>query len=509
MRRRLAGNVIWNWSGMVATMLTGFVVAPYLLHHLNTAVYGIWILIASMSGYFGLLDLGVRGSVGRYIAYYRARNEQHQINATLSTAITILSGVALLTLLATWVVLAVFFHLFEVPPEYVATTRLAIIIMGVNLAITFPVSVFDGVLWGYERFDLINIIDIPTAIARMVLTFWLVKGPQDILLLAWITLGYTVANELVKMLLCFRLDRQLRVNVKLFDRKQAQQLYGYGLWQFLLQISRQIGGQVGPLIVGGVIGVATVTPFAFASRLIAYASQFMVAATGVLTPLATVLHAQADGEGERRLFMEGGKWCTAFATYITLGMLLLGGPLLHLWVRDPTVASEAAAILMVVTLGEMLAMSQWLTYSIILGKARHRALALASLVEGIIAVAGGALAASRWGVMGVAVVFAAAAFACRGVFQVVYSCGVVQVGVLRYVMQAVLWPMAVGMIPGAILAGMIWWHMPQRWSELAGYGVGFSLLFWGSTLWLLGAAKYLPARTAERRNDAVMEKIHG
>ena len=111
--------------------------------------------------------------------------------------------------------------------------------------------------------------------------------------------------------------------------------------------------------------------------------------------------------------------------------------------------------------------------------------------------------------MGVAVVFAAAAFACRGVFQVVYSCGVVQVGVLRYVMQAVLWPMAVGMIPGAILAGMIWWHMPQRWSELAGYGVGFSLLFWGSTLWLLGAAKYLPARTAERRNDAVMEKIHG
>ncbi len=49
MRHRLAGNVIWNWAGLSVTVLTGFVLAPYLVHHLGDTVYGLWILIASMS----------------------------------------------------------------------------------------------------------------------------------------------------------------------------------------------------------------------------------------------------------------------------------------------------------------------------------------------------------------------------------------------------------------------------------------------------------------------------
>ena len=54
-----------------------------------------------MTGYFSLLDLGVRSSVGRYVAYHRARGEQDGVNAMLSTSIAILLGVGLLVVLAT------------------------------------------------------------------------------------------------------------------------------------------------------------------------------------------------------------------------------------------------------------------------------------------------------------------------------------------------------------------------------------------------------------------------
>ncbi len=307
MSRRLAGNVIWNWSGMAVTMVTGFIVAPVLVHRLTDSVYGLWILIASMSGYFGLLDLGVRGSVGRYIAFYRARGEQRQMNVTLSTAVTILTGVAVLTLLATLLVLLVFFHLFDVPEVYVGAARLAIIIIGINLAITFPVSVFDGVLWGHERFDLLNAADIPVSLLRLVLTVWLVQGPNDIVTLAWITLLTTAGNELAKVVMSFRINPGLRLSFRLFERASAVQLYGYGLWQFVLQIARQIGGQLGPLLIGGIVSVSAVTPYSIASRLITYLSQFIVAATGVLTPLATTLHARSDVEREQQLYVQGGQ----------------------------------------------------------------------------------------------------------------------------------------------------------------------------------------------------------
>lgn len=508
MRRRLAGNVVWNWAGMGVNMLAGFILAPYLVNRLGDTVYGIWILIASMSGYFGLLDLGVRGSVGRYIAYYLARGEQEKVNATISTAVTILSAVALLALLATLAVLLLFFHVFAVPPEHVQAARWAILIIGVNLALTFPISVFDGVLWGHERFDLLNILDVPTAIARVALTFWLVKGPPDILALAWITLGTTAASETAKLIASFRVDRELRMSVKLFRREQAGQLYGYGLWQFLLQIARQVSGQIGPLLIGWLVSVAAVTPFSLASRLINYSSQFMVAATGVLTPLATALHARDDGVRERQLFVEGGRWCTVFALYAGIGMLLLGKPLLILWVKG-TIAASAAPVLMVLVAGELLPMSQWLTYSIILGKARHRAVALASLAEGVIAGVGGMIAARYWGTMGVCVVFAAAGVLCRGVFQIVYACRVIGVPVWKYVDVAILRPVLVALLPGAVLGVAVIWRSPASWLEFVVYGVGFSLIFGGTALWMLGAAKYLLAQWAGGWRAPAVENVHG
>jgi O-antigen/teichoic acid export membrane protein len=506
--RRLATNVVWNWTGTGIMMLAGFVTTPYLVRHLGEGVYGLWILIASMTGYFGLLDLGVRSSVGRYIAFYRARGEQEKVNATLSTAVTILSGVAVLVLLATFAVLLLFFHLFDVPPEQVGVAKWAILIVGINLAITFPISVFDGVLWGFERFDLLNAIDIPIVILRTALTFWLVREPHDILLLAWITLASTCLSEVAKLTASFSLDHGLRVTPRLFRREQAGHLYGYGLWQLLLQIARQINGQVGTALIGALVSVTAVTPFSLATRLIGYAGQFMVAATGVLTPLATALHATKDGEGERRLFIEGGRWCTVFALYVTIGQLLLGRPFLNLWIGKPSVAEQAAPVLMVMVLGEALAMSQWLAYSILMGKARHRAVALSSLVETAIAAAGGAIAGMRWGVLGVAVVFAVAGLLCRGVFLVLYACRLMELPVKSYALRAILTPLGVSLVPATLLEAAVYWRSPESWFEFAAYAVGFSVVFGGINMWMLGAMRYLPARWGRSWREPVMEKAH-
>ena len=501
MKSRLAGNVIWNWSGMAVTMVTGFIVAPILVHRLTDSVYGLWILIASMSGYFGLLDLGVRGSVGRYIAFYRARGEQHRVNVTLSTAVTILTGVAVLTLLATLLVLLVFFHLFDVPEAFIGAARLAIIIIGVNLAITFPVSVFDGVLWGHERFDLLNAADVPVSLLRLVLTVWLVQGPNDIVTLAWITLLTTAGNELAKVVMSFRINPGLRLNFWLFERASAIQLYGYGLWQFILQIARQIGGQLGPLIIGGILSVAAVTPYSIASRLITYLSQFIVAATGVLTPLATALHARSEIEREQQLYVQGGKWCTSLALLAGAAVALLGGALLELWMGARFVPA-AYPMLLVLTAGEVLPMSQWLTYSILMGKAKHRAVALASLAEVVVAALGGVWAAQHFGAMGVCIVFAAAGFALRGAYLLIYGSHVLGVPLMRYLVGALMPAIGAAIVPIGALLLAVAWHKPASWVQLAGYAIAFGIIHGGLAIWLLGAGKYLTAKLKARAGNS-------
>ena len=63
--------------------------------------------------------------------------------------------------------------------------------MGLNLALAFPASVFSGLLWGYERFDLQNAIDIPVLAARTVLSLTMVSSAMPLTSLGAIVLLVT------------------------------------------------------------------------------------------------------------------------------------------------------------------------------------------------------------------------------------------------------------------------------------------------------------------------------
>jgi hypothetical protein len=61
-------NVGSSWSALATNVLVGIFLSPFILHRLGDAAYGIWVLIFSVTGYYGLFDLGIRSSIIRYIS---------------------------------------------------------------------------------------------------------------------------------------------------------------------------------------------------------------------------------------------------------------------------------------------------------------------------------------------------------------------------------------------------------------------------------------------------------
>ncbi len=112
------------------------------------APYGLWILIGSLTGYFGVLDLGVSGAVGKLIAAHRARGELDQINAVMSTACALLMIVFVVVCLATCIMLVVFPLLFEVSANRMLDVRYSLILVGVTVAMAFPGIDLYGVSLG-------------------------------------------------------------------------------------------------------------------------------------------------------------------------------------------------------------------------------------------------------------------------------------------------------------------------------------------------------------------------
>src|SRR5688500_9754944 len=459
--------MIWNWAGAAADMIAGFVVAPLLVGRLGTTGYGLWIVIGSLSGYFGLLDLGLRGSVGRQLAFHRANNDHAGINRTLSSAFALLASLAVFIVIAAVAATVLFDRIFDPPAELIDEARLALLLVGINLAVTFPLQVFDGNLWAAQRFDVLNSVDIPMTAARVALTYWFVHDPSDIVLLATITLLITLSAGATKALLSFRHDPSLRIRLRYVNKATSSGLFGYGWWSFVLTVARLSKTQLSPLLIGAQLGFAFVTPFSIARRLQDYAHKVLWTATGVVVPVATAFHARSEVSQQKNLFIEGGKYSAAVAFYFLAFFVFLGRPLIGLWMGTAFVYSFT--LLIIIAAGEFVQMTQSVTGSIILATARHKLSALLAIIDAAISVGLVATVAKPYGLIGVCVALAAPQLIFSGLGLLVYGCKVTDVNIARYFIKAI-WPAAAAAVPPVlILAFITMWRTPLGWPMFISY----------------------------------------
>src|ERR1700745_782081 len=94
-------NVGSSWFALSLNILVGIFLSPYILHHLGDEAFGLWILIFSVTGYYGLFDLGIRSSIVRYVAKYAATGEHGQLNRLVNTAIFSYGAIGLFAMLIT------------------------------------------------------------------------------------------------------------------------------------------------------------------------------------------------------------------------------------------------------------------------------------------------------------------------------------------------------------------------------------------------------------------------
>ena len=491
-RRVVGRNVVWNTAGLAAETVTGVLVMPFLIHALGDATYGVWIVLGALAGYFGLLDLGVRSSIGRHVALYHSAGDRRAVNQTVSSGLAVLVLVGSLALAGVLACEPLFFRLFDIPSEEHGDAGLALRVVAANLALSLVGFAFDAVLWGYQRFDWLNAVDIPACLLRAGLTFALVGSGGGLVALAAITLGGTAASGLAKAVLCFRADPDLRLSPRHVCRSAVRDLLGFGSWNLIFAVARITRTQLSPLLIGSILGLALVTPFSVAARLPVYISAALQAVTGVLTPVATAYHATGQADRQRHLYLVGGRHSAAFGVFLVAFLFLLGGPLLSLWVSP--VAAAATPVLLVLAAGELLPSTQYLTFGLLQASARHRLVSVVSVLEAVSVGLLTALLLPALGLLGAGLAVAVPAVFARGLAPMVQGCRLTGVSVRQYLAEAIAPPVLCGVPPAAVTGAALYFHRPDTWVALIGYSVAYTALFGACYLGLIRRDRLRAAR---------------
>lgn len=199
-KRQIIKNVGSSWFSLGVDVVVGFLLYPFILHKLGDTASGIWVLIFTITGYYGLFDLGIRSSVVRYVSKFTAVDDIEDLAKLINTSLFSYSCIGVLSLMVTGVLTIYVDTLFKIPAGFHSTARLLLWMVGAAIALGFPLGVVGGFLDGLQKFYVNNWTSVAGNAVRVVLIVTALTHGKGLLTVAAITVVLPIINALVREL---------------------------------------------------------------------------------------------------------------------------------------------------------------------------------------------------------------------------------------------------------------------------------------------------------------------
>jgi O-antigen/teichoic acid export membrane protein len=461
--RRSVKNVVSNWASFGIGVMISLVLSPFIVHTLGDAGYGTWVLLSSLVGYLGLLDLGTRGAVTTYVANYHAANRHEDAGRIASTALVLFGGLGLLAIAASVLLALLVNHAFHVPAELADVTRVAIVLGGVNVAVSLVSGVFGGIVAGMQRFDSLNAVNIALALVQAVTIVLVLHAGGGLVGLALTQLGASLLRGGASGWLGRRVYPQLMLRARSWSLQHLRTIFSFGISSALLHAAASVINYANVLVIGALLPVAALTSFAIAATMADHVRAVIAGISQILSPMVGALAGQNRGVDVAEAFLQGARFATLAVLPIVLTLELRGASFIGIWM-GPDYAGPAGAVLAV------LAPTMWayagfqVMTATMIGMNQHRGLIPVLVGEAFVNVLLSIVLVHYRGIVGAAWGTALPRLVVSLFVGPVYARRHVGVPLRVYGTQALLRP-AVGMIPFALVTQAVemWWPTSSIW----------------------------------------------
>jgi O-antigen/teichoic acid export membrane protein len=493
---RVLRNVVSNYLRFFVGGMLGFVITPVMVHLLGDGDYGLWVTVFSFTGYFGLIDQGIRPSLVRYVSRDHARGDLEGLTRSINSALALFAVAGVVTLLVTLGVASQFDHWFRVESAHRHLVFQVVMLAGASVALGFPLGVFGAVLSGLQRYDLGNAVGIGIGVLRAAAFVITLRMGGGLLGLAWASLAMNLLGHALSLAIVLRLQPGLRFGRRWVDRATLGAIGGYSSIAFLGAVASSLAFQTDALVITAFIAASAVTPFALAAGLVENVRSMVYSATFVLSPTASEMETRGETPKLHAMLLAGAKYSVLLSWPVLFGLLVFGENFLVTWVgrgyatiqpwaRVLSVGgpqASAGQVLALLAAPTLLSLPQSTASALLFGISRHKGVVALSLLNALLN-----LGLSLWwvhplGLAGVALGTAVPLALLSGVATAVFACRSLEMPLARYAWEGMG---QAGLTSLAFLAPALavnaLWH-PIGWGPLAlaagGCWAAFAITAW-------------------------------
>lgn len=501
--RRVAIGSASNVIGKAIGLGTWFLLTPFILGKLGPVAYGIWVLVGSLGAYGYLLDLGVAGAVVKYAAEYRARGEWDEAHALVATALRVylVLGAAMVLLAAGAAVVAP--NLFNIPEAERDAAGWAIFLVGLSIGVSLAFMPATSILRGLQRYDLYNLVVTTGTLLTAAATVVVLAAGGGLVGMVAVNVPVTLLMQFVSVALVRRIAPELDFGWHGGGRRQIRMITRFSGALFAMNVSTNLQTKTDEVVIAAFLPVAAVTPYALARRLseisLVVTDQFVK----VLMPLASELDALRDSARLRAVYVLSIRLTLAMLVPLSLIVIVFAQPILVAWVGEAY--AGGAPLVVILAVAGLFRGIGWPAGALLQGMARHRPIAVLSIVSGLANLGLSIVLVQVLGVAGVAY-GTLIPTAIESMLILPYGLAVMGIGFGAGLRQMLLPPLVPAIPMGLVLVGMREWLQPTGIDFLAPAVVGMAI--YGGVYMLLGSTR--PERELVRSVAyAVFRRLRG
>jgi O-antigen/teichoic acid export membrane protein len=286
--RQIYKNATLTALQVVITAVSMFVVYRYLLDALGAARLGTWSIVMAAASVARITDLGFAGGLTRFVAKYRALDDDQAVTELIETGVISMAGMALAILALAYPLLAHFIPRLipQAADDALSLLPFSLASLGLMTLAGAYLSSLDGLL----RTDLRNLIMMGGALFYMVLAMVLVSK------IGFIGLGWAqlVQSAAVLLAACWTLRLTLHMPWLPWHWRRARfaEMIGYNAHLQLGSLASLLGDPAAKMMLGRFGDLAAVGYFEMATKLVSQFRAVVVNVNQVLVPVIARLQEQ-------------------------------------------------------------------------------------------------------------------------------------------------------------------------------------------------------------------------
>ena len=401
-------NVLANFSGSIWTALMSLAFVPFYIRLMGVESYGIVGVYVSLVALLSVLDLGLSQTINREMA--RLSHDKKNLHLMASTARTleIVYWVVALIIGIVVALLAAPIAKYWLNPQQLSPDdlQLAIQIMGLVIALRWPLAFYLGGLNGLQRQVIVNIVLGVFATLQglgALAVLWFID-PTIKAFFLWQAAIAVVQIVVVKWALWSNIPNH---EYRVFDKSVLRDIWRFAAGMSGVSLLATILTQLDKLVLSKILPLTEFGYYTFAAAVAAVIFRLVGPVFTAYYPRLTQLATRGDQESLVNSYHLGSQLMAVAILPVALVLVFFSNEILELWTQNQTLVQHTSLLVSLLIVGNALNGIMHLPYALQLAHGWTRLALIQNSVAVVILVPAIYFATMQWGTVGAAIIWIA------------------------------------------------------------------------------------------------------